>query len=136
MDWSTTFHTNEAIRPFQSHGWKEFSLWISHSGVEFYTIRTVSLATSNHRSWRITDIKSFCIETQEATQKNSTNTKHFLPNLNSIEYSLTVFVKSLCFGCCVEWCCNKCVHLLKYCGSKDVFCVIKMHNKKAQNHEL
>lgn len=28
------------------------------------------------------------------------------------------------------------VCILRNCGSKDVFCVIKLHNKKAQNHEL
>lgn len=54
--------------------------------------------------------------------------RNFSSNLNSIEYSLTVFVDA-----CRAGCCNKCVHSKLWL--KGCFCVIKMHNKKARKHE-
>lgn len=50
-------------------------------------------------------------------------------NLSSSFESYWIFINSIC-ACC----CNKCVHPKLWL--KGCFCVIKMHNKKAQNHEM
>lgn len=44
---------------------------------------------------------------QQIARKTYEHPKTFLPNLNSIEYSLTVFVHACRVG---AGCCNKCVH--------------------------
>lgn len=89
-----------------------------------------------HRNWRMCkEILRLDVDEElrgEQKKRIYARIGNFLPHLNSIEYSLTVFAHML-----EQWLgrgCNKCVHPKLWL--KGCFCVIKMHNKKARNHEI